>query len=1018
MTKSPILNLPLWFINNSIASTLLVLVIVIMGSLSFSNIHQETSPSFRVNEIAIEVKYPGASPTEINNSIILFLENKLKNLSGVEQISAYIGEGESEVLLELGESENPDTMLSQIKNAVDSIDSFPAGMERLQINIVEEFDSLVEIGIHGHESEVILFKHANQLKQSLLSELDVAAVEISGARTPEVIIEVNYEQLIKHDLTIKEVVSQVKGASVNVPAGSVVSSSGTIAIRANGLRQKPEDFYNITVKNDGVGGKVLLTDIANVFEGFYGERTPFLVNGEPGFEIMVFQDKHHKPIDLSKEIISFINSYQQKLPPSLSLTVLQDQSEAYLERINLLLKNGMLGMLLIGIVLALFIDIKLAFWVSLGIPVAILGALALMPNLLIPLNMITLFAFILTLGILVDDAVIVAENIHKKVHQGIEIQDALKQGVQEMTVPVIVSVLTNIIAFIPLMFVPGELGVMYKPMTMLIFSIFVVSLIEALFILPLHLSGINKQLNFPFIVRINKSSQRKLEWFKNNVYQKYLLMSFNKPQLVIALFLSILLLVFSWVFSGRSEVGFVPKIESTRIDAEVEFSPNASMSEKQKTITFIEKLGKQAFTDLATENTYQFAMQSIEGNTGSATFMLVPEKDRSFTARDFVEKWRSEIGTLPNVKSIFFDYKVGPGGGKELVIELSHNNPIIMEKATIQLMNLLKRVPGLADVDSQLINKNARFSITPNMLGKQLGVNEKELGEILRNRFHGEETNRFIEHGAEVRVRVIMSKQQHYFAEQLQNMLIKTPLGEWVELGQVANIKKDYSPLNINKVDGNQLVEVTASILREKVNSNLIFSNIENDILPILESYYQELEIELGGEAKIESRVNSEVLNGVAIALTIIFALVAIVLKSYLYALIVVSVIPFCLAAAMLGHILMGAHFSVMSLFGMIALSGLVINGSFVILLQVRNLIIEGAEFQSAVIQSCLNRFRPVLLTALTTSTGLIPMIFESSTQALYLVPMAISLSFGSLFSIFTILFLTPALCSITRGKQ
>jgi multidrug efflux pump subunit AcrB len=1015
MTHSSILATPsIWMINNPIASSLLTFAIIILGLLSFNSINQESTPSFQIDEIVIEASYPGATPEDVEQSILLTIEHQLRDNPNIDRISANAYEGYAEVTLELIEGTNPNTILAQVKNSIDAINSFPANMENLTVSIVEEIDSIVEIGLHGQLSELQLYQEANRLKQAMLSELNLARIDIQGARSPEITIELNQEKLHQYQLTLSQILSKVKASVNDVPAGSINTLGGEILIRTLGRKELIEQFSEIDIINDSSGNHVSLAEIATISNSFQGQKRPFLVNSEPGLELKVYQNKTSKPIEISAEIQQFIANYQEEIPTGLTLTILQDQSEPFSQRISLLTSNGLIGMLLVIFVLSLFLDLRLAFWVSMGIPIAIIGTLGLMPLLDIPINMITLFAFVITLGILVDDAVIVAENIYQKVQQGIDINTALKDGVKEMTLPVVFSVATNIIAFIPLLFVPGELGVMYKPMTLLIFAIFIVSLIEALLILPLHLRHIDKPIRFSAINTLQSHCFSAFYYFRDTVYANWLRVSCNNPISVIIIFFSLSCLVFSYVYSGRVDSSFVPKIESTRIDAEVEFPISAPLQDKIKIINYIEAAGIKAIRSLSGQEDYKFRMQDIGSNSGSSTFMIVADDKRNFTAKEFVDIWRTNIGEVPGVKSIFFDYQVGPGGGKELVIELGHKNVGVLSLATNELMAGLRRISGITDIDSALMEGKLQYNLTPNPLGKQLGFSSESLGQEVRLRFFGGEAIRQIISGDEVKVRVMMARSQHYYADKLSKLIIIAPNGDSVELGQIANITTSKAPTSIHRVDGIQLVEVTASILRQIANASLVLQTVENELLTDLSNKYPELSVELGGEARIESKVNSEIIKGIGLAFALIFAMLAIIFRNYLDALLILLVIPFCLSSAVLGHIIMGYPFSVMSLFGMIALSGLVINGAFVMLLKIKAFIKEGMDYKNAVIEASLNRFRPVVLTAVTTAAGLFPMLFETSTQAIYLVPMAISLSFGSVFSIATILLLSPAMFTLS----
>lgn len=1014
MAKNTLLAAPsIWMINNPIASSLLTCALIIFGYLSFTNIVQETSPSFKVDEIIIEASYPGASPKDIERSIIVNIENKLRDNVNIEQITATASEGLAEVSLELVDVVDANTVLQQVKNSIDGIDSFPIEMEQPTIEIAQRVDSIVEIGVHGNVSEQMLYQQASQLKQAMLTELDIAKVEINGARSPEIIIEADLLKLQQYHLTIAQVLAKVKESVFDIPAGKIETSSGAIIVRTHGRKELITEFAAIEIITDNFGGRVTLADIATISHGFQGVNEPFFVNGDPGLELVIYQNVATKPVEISQNIQSFINDYRQTIPAQIRLTILQDQATPFIERITMLTSNGAIGMLLVIIVLSLFLDFRLAFWVSMGIPIAIIGAMGSMPLLNIPINMITLFAFILTLGILVDDAVIVAENIYQKVQTGIEMSTALKEGTKEMALPVVFSVATNIIAFIPLLFVPGTLGVMYQPMTMLIFAIFIVSLIEALLILPLHLRKLDKPLPNNIVVRLQTRCFSAFERFKNQLYGKWLKASLATPIVVIVLFVSLTCVVFSWVYSGRVDSSFAPKIESTRIDAEVEFPVGSPLHDKLSILKYITKAGDQALAQLNGSSGKTFHMQDVTASSGSSTFMLVAEQNRSFTATEFVNQWRKNIGEVPGVKSVFFDYQVGPGGGKELVIELGHHNANTLSQAVTELMDELCKVTGIADIDSELLAGNQQYNLIPKPLAYQLGYTDTTFGEQVRKLFFGGEAIRQIVAGDEVKVRVMMNREQQYFAEQLQSLLLTAPNGDLVTLAQVATIVTNEAATTINRVDGVQLIEVTASILRDQSNASVVITMVEDKILEKLAEKYPDLDIDLGGEARIESRVNSSIVQGIALAFGLIFALLAIIFRSYIDALLVLIIIPFCLAAAFLGHILMGFPFSVMSLFGMIALSGLVINGTFVLMWQTKTNLKRGQDYPTAIFNASLNRFRPVVLTAITTAAGLIPMLFETSTQALYLVPMAISLSFGSVFSLATILLLSPALFTL-----
>ncbi|MCL1137902.1 efflux RND transporter permease subunit [Shewanella pneumatophori] len=1009
-TDSTLQRLLAWMIDNPIAVNLLTLVFIAIGIYRFNDITQQTSPAFKVDEIAITASFPGATIKEMEQGIILPIEHRLKENTRIDRMHASATIGEAVITLSLNDGVDVNNMLADVKNEVDSISGFPSGMEPMQISVVEELEPLIELGLYGDLTETEIKTEAIKLKHDLLSRFDIAQIKFEGTRDSEVVIEVSQDKLMQHQLTLAQITEKVAQSVDDTSAGSISTSAGNIVIRTLGRKQQLEQFRAINIYAGASGAQLTLGQIAEVNWGFSQQEQPFNVNGKPAVMLVVYQNQQVKPIELSAEITDYINQYQTLLPNNSQLIVLDDQAQAYQTRSNLLLNNGLIGMVLVILTLSLLLDTRLAFWVCMGIPITILGTLGLMPSLNIPLNMVTLFAFIITLGILVDDAVIVAENIYQKVHQGMEVNQALKQGVQEMALPVCFSVATNIIAFMPLLFVSGELGNMYKPMALLIFTIFAVSLIEALFILPYHLKQLDKPKRLTQLAILQQRSFMAFESFRDNRFKALLASSLKQPMTVIVVFIAANLLVFTWVGSGRIDSSFVPKVESERIDVEVEFIAGSSLADKKRIMRAIEAAGVRAFIELNEPNNFKHIMLSIEGGSGSSTFQIPAEELRQYSAHQLVDSWRTEIGEVAGVKSLFFDFEVGPGGGKELVIELASTDSSALSQASYALMNKLQTLQGVTDIDSGLIDAQREFAIEVNQRGLQMGFTSQSLGDLVRNSLYGTEVSRQIQQSEELKVRVMRHKREQFKANNLAALLVTSPSGQQVLLGQIANITPQYSATQIERVDGVEQVEVSASVIRSQANVSLIVNQIDDVILPSITQQYPEVELELGGSARTERKVNDNLLTGIALALFLVFAFLAIYFKNSLDALLILSVIPLCLAAAMLGHIMLGHSFSVMSLFGMIALSGLVLNGSFVLLLELKKQLRLGLSIADAVMQASLARFRPVIITAVTTAIGLAPLLFETSVQAQYLIPMAISLSFGTLFSIATILVYCPAL--------
>ncbi|WP_394201654.1 efflux RND transporter permease subunit [Shewanella waksmanii] len=997
-----------WMIHNPIATNLLTLAILLCGYYQFAQIEQQTSPSFRVNEIAINASYPGADPSEISQSIVEPIEHSLKEHPQIDRLSATIEQDSADIVLTLDDNANAYSVLTEVNNQLATINSFPAMMEPLQVAVVEELEPLIEYGLSGEVSPLVLRQTAQQIKQALLAEVDVAKVAIEALPEPELLIEISQSKLNQYPISMTDITRIVAQSVSDVSAGEVSTHAGNIVISTRGRKQQIAQFEQLVLLSQASGNQVVLADVAKVRFGYTQPKQPLMINDAPGIMLVIYQHRRSKPIALSQQVEQFMAQYQP-LPAGVELISLEDQSQSFVTRISLLLNNGVIGMLLVILVLSLLLDMRLAFWVCMGIPIAIVGAMAVMPILSIPLNMVTLFAFIITLGILVDDAVIVADNIYQKIQDGLPARDALTQGAGEMVLPVCFSVATNIIAFLPLMFVPGELGVMYQPMTLLIFAIFAVSLIEALLILPYHLRHLDRPTSSHYLAGLQQRSFNGFAHIRDNYFKPFLTVSLKQPAIVIALFFAMSMVIFSYVSSGRLDSGFVPKIESTRIDAEIEFPAGTPYHHQQQVMQKVTAAGHRALVQLNSPNSYKHTLTEVSGSSASSTFQIVADTERNYTAKQFVAAWRAEIGQLAGIKSLFFDYEVGPGGGKALSIELSSRDSNALRQANDYLMQQLTRLTGVTDIDSDLIDALWQYNVTLNQRGVALGFDSDSLGLLLRNYFYGHEVQRQIQQGQELKIRVLGDPQLRHQASDISKLLVETPQAGKVLLGQIAELVPSKSATQIHRQDGIEQVEVSASLLRDQANISLIIDAISGRILPQLSQQFPQVSAELGGEARAERQVNGQLVVGIATALFLVFSFLAIYFRSVGRAIAVLSVIPACIAAALLGHILLNKPLSVMSLFGMIALSGLVINGTFVLLKDVQQLT-STMDLKAAIIASSIRRFRPVLITALTTAIGLAPMLFETSTQAQYLIPMAISLTFGTVFSMATILLLAPAL--------
>lgn len=1021
--RSAISRLAGWMAQNAIAANMLMVALLAGGYFALQIVEQEAQASFTLNKVEVSVEYPGASPEEVEESILLGIESNLQGISSIRKMVATAEEGYGHVLAELAEGANPNVALQDIKIAVDRIRTFPIGAERPEVRLAEDIEDIVALALYGNVDEQTLYMVAKDIQADLLTIPDITRVDIVGARRPEILMEVPAAELRARGLTLAELADSVANTAQDVPAGAIRGSDGETLLRILGKRDKAERFSELSAVASPAG-LVSLSDIAKVSEGFEDTDRILTFDNQRGYELVVFQSEKGRILELSEQVYSYVSERQKSLPTGMYINVLDSQADSFRDRIGLLYENGAMGLLLVVVALALFMEIRLAFWVSASIPVVFLGAVTFMPAAAVPLNMVTLFAFIITLGIVVDDAVIVGENIYRHLQAGKPVQESVMDGVEEMLVPVTFAVGTNIMAFLPSMFLPGEIGQMLKPMAMLVFAIFIVSFIEAIFILPAHLMGMKGEIRqfralkegsllatvvHP-LARIRAHVAVGFLALKTGPYRYFLLLSMRNPLNTLLIFVGFLAFIFAWVATGRIDTNFAPKVESTRIEVEFEMPAGSPFYVLEDSLNHIDEAAGRALSELGGVHYAARRIKEGTGNIGSVTVILVGQDHRPFAAADFVSRWRREVGLMAGPMNVFYDFEVGPGGNKELEIQLSHVDPKVLEDAALKVASAISRLQGVEDIDNGLTPGKPQISFRTTPLADRLGLSAADIGQQLRDAYFGNESIRQIRYGDEIRVRLRRAGADRMSLHSLGKMTILSPDGTEVPLMSVAEPSYGNAYTRITRRDNRRIVTVAGNINRQEANVSLIRKEVAENVMPKLLQAMPGLKWSYGGEAEMEDETNTTILGGTLMCFGAIFAALAGLFRSYLQALIVLSVIPFCIAFAIFGHILMGYSINVISTFGFIALSGLVINGSLVLTMRARENIIGGQTPYDAIRTAAMDRFRPIMLTSLTTSIGLIPILFEVSTQAQFIIPLAIALSFGSFFSIWAILLLTPAL--------
>lgn len=1018
-----------WFTRNSVAANLVMLALLIGGALAAFNIRQEVFPTFQLDFVDIEMAYPGASPEQVEDGIILPIEEQVRSLEVAERVVSTATEGGASIEIELTEGVDPNRAVQDVANAIDRINFFPEDAEEPTIGLRQERDQVMWLVVYGPLTEREVFLLAERIRRDMLALPELSQVEVGLARRPEITLEIPQETLRSLALTTGEVADIVSESARDLPGGGVRTPGGDVLLRSAERRDFASGYADIPLVATAEGTKIRVGDVATVTDGFEDRQFENYYNGGRGVFVFVYRTGQEKPLEIAEAVNGYLDRLRAELPEGVDVDVLRDRAEQYRSRLSLLVKNGIIGFALVLGVLGLFLQPRLAIWVAIGVPTTLVGALVLLPALGSSINMISLFAFIVTLGIVVDDAVIVGENVFHKIQQGFGRMEAAIEGAREMVVPVLFAVATNIVAFLPLLFVPGETGRFFAPLPAVVMAVFVISIVEALFILPAHLGHGSSRLGLVTTILgpLNRLQQKFSDGFEratDRVYTPLLLAALRWRYVTLAVVMASTLLVLAYYQSGRVNYNFTPVIQGLRVDAEVQTASGAPFADTVRVAKHVEAAGVRAAERLGGIDEVVRGRMNVIGRLGEnwsdINFILVPPGERGFTQGEFAAVWREEIGEVSGLDSLFFEWEEGPGSGAGLTIELSHPDRRTLESAATSLAGALRSYEAVTDVKDGFAEGKPQLDVELTPAGRSLGVTSEDVARQVRDAFFGAEALRFQRGRHELRVMVRLPEAERRSLAAVENLIIRPPGGGEATLSQVARLVPNRAFTQIDRIDGRRILNVTANIDPEIANVNDVRAAIEEAVFPTLRADHAGLDIGFGGRQREEARAMAELRVGLVLAGAIIFALLAGLFRSYLQAIAVMGIVPVAAAAAIVGHVVLGRDLSVVSLFGIIALCGLAVNGGLVLTQEMnRRVRGEGEDVFDAAAGAARRRFRPILLTSLTTFAGLAPMIFETDPQALFLVPMAIALGFGTLVSGILVLFGVPAaLLAVEDGKR
>lgn len=1006
---------------HSVSANLLMLVLLAGGLFWSTRIRQEVFPDFELDMVTITVPYPGASPQEVERGILLSVEEAVEGLEGIEKVTSRAREGSGTVTVEMVEGEDIQRLAQDIKVEVDRITSFPEEAEDPKVSIVARKRYVVSLAVYGDQSERVLREYAEVVRDRLLQSPQITQADLTAVRDYEISVEIFQDTLRQYGLTLGEVARRIRRASVELPGGAIKTPGGDVLVRMKERRDYGREFGRIPIITARDGTQVLLEAMAVVRDTFEETDRETTYNGKPAVLIEVYRVGDQTPISVSDAVREAVTGLQQSLPAGISIDLRNDRSEIYRQRLGLLLRNGYLGLLLVFVLLALFLEPHLAFWVSLGIPISFLGSLLFLQVMGVSINMVSMFAFIVTLGIVVDDAIVVGENVYFYRQRGMLWFEAAVTGAREITIPVVFSVLTNMVAFVPMFFVPGFMGKVFRQIPMVVISVFAISLVESLLILPAHLAHQKTGQLYGVFGWLQKFQQRFSRFFVRAIdrcYRPFLALVLRWRYVSLGISVAVLIVTIGYIRSGRLGFELFPKVESdyAKVTATLPYG-----SAFDKTLGVQQRLVREA-QKVAEANGGQKLVEGIfariNGNVTDVRVYLSPPKIRPLSTSAFTDQWRRRVGQLSGLESLRFESDAGgPGRGAAIAVELSHQNMQVLERASAELARALSYYPSVVDVDDGFAPGKRQIDFQVRPAARSLGLSATDIAQQVRHAFYGAEALRQQRGRNEVKVMVRLPRSERVSEYNLEEMILRTPSGGEIPLRSAVTVKQGRAYTDINRRNGRRIVTVTADV-RPRSKTDQVLKAVKAESLPALQEKYPGLGYSFEGRQADRRKSMSSLFRGMGIVLLVIFAMLAVPLNSYIQPLIIMASIPFGIVGAVIGHLVMGYSLSVISMFGVLALTGVVINDSLVLIDMTNRLRRGGDRPYAAVLQAAQLRFRPIILTTVTTFGGLTPMIFETSRQARFLIPMAISLGFGVLFATLITLCLVPSIYLILEDLK
>ncbi len=1029
-----------WFAGNHVAANLLMLFILLAGTVTGLSMKLEVFPEISLDRISISMVYPGASPAEVEESIITRIEEKIAGLEGIKRIDSESREGFGSVSIEVMKDWDLKELLDDVKAEVDRITTFPEEAEAPIVRQLTQRVQVINIAVYGDAPESTIKHLTENIKNDITNLPGITYAELFGIRLGEIHIEISEHTLRRYGLTIDKVAEAVRKTSLDLPAGSIKTEGGEILIRTKGKRYHAGDYSDVPVITGPDGTLITLGQIADLKDGFEDVDLVTRFNGKPSGVVKVYRVANQNALEVTDTVKEYIKRIKLNLPHGINIDFYSDRSEILRSRINLLLRNMAIGLVLVSILLGLFLNVRLAFWVTLGIPVSFAAGLLILPKCDVSINMISLFAFITVLGIVVDDAIVIGENIYRKQNEGTKGLAGAIEGAIEVGRPVIFSVLTTIAAFLPLLMASGTMGKVMRNIPIVVIVVLLGSLVESLLILPAHLARAKYRTTYNG--KGPRKEKRMSLWLRqiiNGPYRRLVDFCVRWRYATLATGIAMLLAVTGVWKGGVIKFTLFPEVEGDLLICSLTMPTGTPFERTRQIAGRLERSAKEVLKRIDKDrpkgepSLYKHSITSIGYQGGSHGPMaagpqegshlaqikieLLESEQRDVSAKELAGLWREEVGVVPDVEAITFQSALFTiGNPVEVHMSLKDHDQLI--RVADELKEKLKGYSGVFDITDSFLPGKMEMQLKLKPTARSLGLKLGDLARQVRHAFYGAEALRLQRGEDEVKVMIRYPESERNTLNSIEQMRIRTADGYEVPFKEVAKINMERGYTSIIRAQRQRVIKVIADVDTTIANANEVRMDLEKHVMPQLEKHYPGLRYSIEGAGKEQKESMNDVVKGFIVALFAIYALLAIPFRSFTQPIIVMAAIPFGLIGAIAGHLIMGHDLSLLSMFGIVGLAGVVVNDSLILIDATNSIRRQGKTAHDSIIAAGGMRFRAIILTSLTTFAGLTPILMEKSIQAQFLIPMAISLGFGVLFASGITLLLIPALYMILEDMH